>query len=151
MHHLIKLSVLQVGLCLCCLAAVAGEAQSFEQTLDKHLKAINAHDYTALAETLPKKGALTLISPEGEISKTAEAFKTMHEGWFKTPGWTMDLEIMEKRQEGNLGFALVLYDYREKERDGKPYRNRLFVSLVFAKQDGQWVLVFDQATAAKKE
>jgi len=129
----------------------AGEEHTFGSALETHLAALRARDFAAFDETLPERGKLTLILPDGKRSESAEEFRSLHREWFQQGGWTMTHEILEKRQTGDLGFALVKADYREAEREGKPYRNQMYINMVFEMQGDKWVLVFDQCTAIQSE
>jgi hypothetical protein len=45
-----------------------------------------------------------------------------------------------------MGSALLLVNYNEKERDGKPYHIDHYLSLIFKKEGDGWYLVHDQNT-----
>jgi len=121
----------------------------FEKILHKHLSALRAKDYQKFSETLATH-KLTLVLPNGKMSKTSKEFLDMHREWFKETGWSMSHEIISTSFSGNLGFALTRSEYREKERDGEPYLNVMYVSRVFEKIDGKWLMVYDQATSIKE-
>ena len=124
---------------------------AFSATLSRHLKALRDKDYETFAATLPDAGPFSLVLPDGSRLETAEAFKAMHREWFATPGWTMTHEVLHVHQSGDMAFALVKAVYREAERDGKPYRNTLYVSRVFFREQGRWLMRYDQATSAEKQ
>lgn len=48
-----------------------------------------------------------------------------------------------------MGSALLLIDYNEKERDGNPYHLDHYLSLIFKKEGNDWYLVHDQNTITK--
>lgn len=134
----------------CAVGLIAGDTvdPSLKMALEKHLSALRSKDLKSFSETLsPDK--LTLVLPNGKLIKTPREFVEMHREWFGEAGWSMTHKVHSISQNGNMGFALVKSEYREEERDGKPYLNTMYVSRIFEKVNGKWLLVYDQATAIK--
>ena len=50
----------------------------------------------------------------------------------------------------DLGMAVVEVIYREPNRNGKPYFNRMIVSYDLQKVAGQWYVIKDHASSVEK-
>ncbi len=118
---------------------------TFRETLDKHLKAIQDRDLTALAETLPADD-LTLITSDGRLVRSVAEFLDMHRGWFAMTNWTLGWTVARTEETAEMGFAVLELDYREAPPDRPPLRQRSCLTLVFRRQAGGWVMVLDQNT-----
>ncbi len=71
----------------------------------------------------------------------------MLQEWFGTEGWSIDYKVVSTVEGTDLGHALLLMSYDEKDRGGKPYHLDHYLSLLFQKQQGTWRLVHDQNTS----
>jgi hypothetical protein len=121
---------------------------TFRETLDRHLLAIRGRDLAGLIETLPRE-ELTLITSDGRLVRTASEFTEMHRGWFAEPAWTLSAEIVNLIESPEIGVAVVLLDYRD-DTPGRPaLRQASYLSLIFARRDGRWVMIQDQNTPIK--
>lgn len=125
----------------------ASTAPSLQATLDAHLAAINARDLDALLATVTTGDELTLILPNGKVLETREEYRRLHVEWFAEDGWRMQFEPVQLRELGDVGVALVKYRSQERQADGTHLtRREALLSLVFARQNGEWRLVYDQNT-----
>lgn len=118
--------------------------------LKKHLNTVSNKDAEALSETLHPDGIMTWVMPDRENTMGAEAFVEAHKKWFAEPGWTFETKILQARADCHLGNALVEVMYREADRGGKPYFNRMMVSYFLEYVDGTWHVVHDHAGSVEK-
>jgi uncharacterized protein (TIGR02246 family) len=120
---------------------------SLQATLEAHLAAVNARDLDALLATVTGGEKLTLILPNGKVLDTREQYRQLHVEWFAEDDWKMLFEPVQLRELGDVGVALVKYQAQEKKPDGSfETRREALLSLVFAREAGEWRLVYDQNT-----
>lgn len=119
--------------------------ENFEETLNAHMTAISNRDLDALAATMHPDGEMQLVLPDQEVMRGAQAFLDFHKTWFKSDNWTVEGKIVDSRVGCEVGTALTEQMYREPERDGKPYFNRMTVTYVLEKVDDKWVVIRDHA------
>ncbi|WP_407353877.1 YybH family protein [Luteimonas sp. R10] len=141
-----------LGGCLLLAAAAAvaqpdAAAAPLRETLDRHLQAIQARDLDALMATVTRGETLTLILPGGKVLSTREQFRRLHQDWFAEDDWRMRFEVRQVRELGDAGIALVHYLSQQRQDDGGyATRCEALLSLVFARERGEWRLVYDQNT-----
>ena len=139
-----------LALCMTCAPAIAQavtEVASLRVTLDRHLAAINARDLDALLATVTQGNALTTILPNGKVLETREQYRELHVDWFKETDWRMLFEVQDVVEHGDVGIARVKYDSQVMDASGRYTSRRVaLLSLVFARQNGEWRLVYDQNT-----
>lgn len=123
----------------------------FVETMQKHLNAVTNKDLATLKSTLSPNGNIQLILPKTEITNTVEDFMKYHKEWFavKTP-WTFETKILNTEIGKELGIAIIEIVYREPERNGKPYFNRMHVSYALQKIDNNWYIIKDHASSIEK-
>jgi uncharacterized protein (TIGR02246 family) len=121
---------------------------TFSQTLEKHLKAIQKRDLSALVETLPPD-RLTLIMADGRLVDSTQEFIELHRDWFRSQTWTIAIEPVNVTESADLAVATLHLDYRDRSPDGQATRQTSYLTLVFARRDGQWVMIQDQNTPIK--
>jgi len=114
---------------------------TFRETLRRHLQAIQERDLEALADTVAEEG-LVLIMADGRLVRSRAEFLEAHRGWFAMQGWTLQASEVEVFEGADLGVALLRLDYREPPAT----HSRSYLTLVFRRQDGRWVMVQDQNT-----
>ena len=81
---------------------------------------------------------------------TTEAFLDYHRDWFEDTSWTFEPKILEFNAGLYFGMAVVEVMYKEPNRNGKPYFNRMIVSYDLEKQNGEWVVIKDQTSSIEK-
>jgi ketosteroid isomerase-like protein len=118
---------------------------TFRQTLERHLRAIQARDLPGLIETLPPR-ALTLVTSDGRLVRTVEEFVALHRDWFASPSWSLGVEPVSTVEGGDLGLAVLRLDYRDRTPDREPIHEASYLTLAFQRQGDRWVLVHDQNT-----
>ena len=123
---------------------------AFTKTLQKHLDAVTNRDLKSLESTLPYNGTIFLILPGTEITTTVTEFMDYHKAWFAVPDWTFETKILEIEVGDTMGMAITEIIYREPDRDGAPYFNRMIVSYDLQKVDGSWYIIKDHASSIEK-
>lgn len=122
-------------------------AATFEQVLEKHIKALQEKNIDLFLETVPQNGEFSLILPNGKLIKTAEEFVEFNQDWFSDPDWKMQIELVRVVGGADLGFALLDVDYSDKNQHGEPIHKTFYLHLVFRRhENGEWLLVHDQNT-----
>jgi hypothetical protein len=122
---------------------------TFTETLDKHLRAIQDRDLTALTETLPDDGDLVLIMADGRLVRTVREFIDLHRAWFASPTWALAAAPVQTLEAPGLGVAVLRLDYRDAPAGGAPIHETSYLTLVFALRGPRWVLVQDQNTPVR--
>ncbi len=123
----------------------------FVETMQKHLDAVTNKDLAALKSTLSPNGNMQLILPQTEITNTVDAFMKYHEDWFAAQiPWTFETQILNTQIGETFGIAITEIVYREPERDGKQYFNRMYVSYALQKIKGKWYIIKDHASTIEK-
>lgn len=118
---------------------------TFRETLDRHLQAIRERDLPGLIATLPAD-ELTLITSDGRLVRTASEFVEMHRGWFAESTWRLDAELVSLVESPEIGAAVLRLDYRDDAPGKAPVREASYLSLLFARREGRWVMIQDQNT-----
>lgn len=128
----------------------AENEKQFTETMQKHLDAVSNKDIESLRSTMSPDGEMMLILPSSEILYTAEKFLDSQEKWFQDTAWTFETKILHTEIGERIGMAVTEIVYREPERNGKPYFNRMIVSYVLKKSDGNWYIIKDHASTVEK-
>jgi ketosteroid isomerase-like protein len=117
---------------------------NFRDTLARHLQAIRTRNLDQLSDTVAQDG-LVLIMADGKLVRTTQEFLEAHRGWFAQDNWTLDAEEIEILESGELAVAVLRLDYREPPA----VRSESFLTLVFQRRGGKWLMVQDQNTPIK--
>ena len=118
---------------------------TFQQTLDKHLRAIQERNLDSLAETLPDDELVLIMSDGRLVRKTAE-FLELHRGWFESTSWSLESELVSRLETSDLAVAVLRLGYRDTPSGGEPIRQDSLLTLVFQRRPQGWVMVHDQNT-----
>lgn len=125
--------------------------QIFVQVMQKHLNAVSNRDLETLESTMSPTGEMQLILPQTEIITTVDGFMDYHRQWFQdTTAWTFETRILNTKIGDKVGMAVAEVIYREPERNGRPYFNRMIVSYVLEKIGGEWYVIKDHASTVEK-
>ncbi|MEZ4678832.1 MAG: nuclear transport factor 2 family protein [Caldilineaceae bacterium] len=119
---------------------------SFQQALERHLRAVQEHDVKTFLDTIAKDGSLTMILPNGNLLDSYEEIADLHKEWFADPEWQMTTELITKHEGSDMASALLLVNYEDVDEDGSPVQFQYFLNLLFAKRNDKWLLVHDQNT-----
>ena len=128
----------------------ANEAQ-MRLLMQKHLDAVSQKDLETLQSTMSPRGDMQLILPGTEIIYSVDGFMEYHKKWFALDNaWTFETKILNTKVGETFGMSIVEIMYREPERDGVPYFNRMIVSYDLEKIDGSWYVIKDHASSIEK-
>jgi ketosteroid isomerase-like protein len=122
----------------------------FAETLDEHLAAIRARDLTRLAATVSTRG-VRLVTAQGEVSTDPDRFLALHADWFRATTWSIATRLLHAHEGTDLATCLLALEYRDDPPGGTPIREDSVLGLVFALEDGRWVLVQDQNTPCRHQ
>ncbi|QIE60668.1 nuclear transport factor 2 family protein [Rasiella rasia] len=123
---------------------------AFLNVMQKHLDAVSNRDLETLKSTMAPNGKMQLILPQSEIFEGVDSFMDYHRAWFKDSLWTFETRILNTEVDQNLGMAITEVVYREPERNGEPYFNRMIVSYTLEKIDDHWYIIKDHASSVEK-
>jgi ketosteroid isomerase-like protein len=117
---------------------------SFREALARHLRAIHERDLDALARTVAPE-SLVLIMADGKLVRSTQEFLDAHSGWFAMSDWTLGVEEVASFEGTDLAVAVLRLDYREPPE----VRSESYLTLVFERREGTWLMVLDQNTPIK--
>jgi ketosteroid isomerase-like protein len=122
---------------------------TFRASLEEHLAAIRQRDLDGLAATLPADGKIVLVTADGRLVRSAREFLDLHRDWFAGQTWSMGAEPVATFESADLGVAVLKLDYRDVKPSGEPVRDESYLTLVFRRDGGKWVMVQDQNTPVR--
>ncbi len=128
----------------------AANEKAFVSKMQQHLDAVSNKDLATLESTLSPDGKMQLILPSSEIMHTAKEFVDYHRAWFQDTTWSFETKILNTEIGDKVGMAITEIVYREPERDGKPYFNRMIVSYDLKKMADEWYIIKDHASSIEK-
>lgn len=128
----------------------AKNEDAFINTLQTHLNAVSKKDLITLKSTMHPDGKMQLILPNNKIIYTSEKFIEFHREWFADTTWTFETKIINHTVDNNLGIATTEILYKEPNRNGKPYFNRMTVTYALQKAKGTWYIIKDHASSTEK-
>jgi uncharacterized protein (TIGR02246 family) len=117
---------------------------SWRGILARHLAAIQQRDLEALADTVAPE-RLVLIMADGRLVRSTREFIETHRGWFSMAGWSLQTQEVAAFESGELAVVVLRLDYREPP----DLRSESYLTLVFERRDGTWLMVQDQNTPIK--
>lgn len=141
-----------LGLLLCISYSLCSQSteEKFTSAMQRHLDAVSNRDLPVLKSTLSQDSSMILILPQSKVMTTAREFLDYHRDWFAVGEWTFDTKILSIEVGTTHGFAVVEVMYREPERNGEPYYNKLIVSYDLRLEGGEWKIVKDHACSIEK-
>jgi ketosteroid isomerase-like protein len=89
-----------------------------------------------------------LILPDGTQMTSKKEFEQLHIGWFAETNWKMEMTILKKEESDDIGHVLIQYKYTEEGTD--TVVRHTYLSMLFQKKSGKWLLVHDQNTRIEK-
>lgn len=120
------------------------------EVMQKHLNAVSNRDLETLESTLSPEGNMQLILPGIEIIEKTTGFMEYHIEWFKANNWTIESKILNSEVGKTVAMVIVESIYKEPERDGKPYFNRMTISYDLKKIKGKWYIIKDHMASIQK-
>lgn len=148
-----KRSLLHIFLILlaaCESSVIDIEKEAAHTAMENHLNAVSKRNINDLMATLSPDDEMTLILPQSEIIDSKEGFIEYHRKWFEDQSWTFEYKILKLKAGTYFSIAVVEVLYKEPERNGKPYFNRMIVSYVLEKKQGKWCVIKDHASSIEK-
>ena len=128
----------------------SADSLAFIRALQTHLDAVANKDLVALRPTLMPGERMELILPGTPPTYTVKEFMDFHVTFFDGATWTFEPTIISAHVGSDMGIAHTEIMYREPERDGQPYFNRMAVGYALEKIDGRWYVVKDQMCSLEK-
>lgn len=125
------------------------EPHSFEAALARHLQAIERRDFAAFESTLTTGQTLSFVSLGGKVTRTRHEFAGAMRQWLADPDWRWQLERISVSVAAETGVAVLGVRYHDRDAAGRPYELNYVLSLVFAREGGDWRLVHDQNTPVR--
>lgn len=125
-------------------------SKSFHTALRKHTKAISDRDIETLKAMMSPDGLMHLIRPNTAVVYTTDNYIKYHESWFSDTNWSIKFSITDSEVGEDVGMAITDVLYQVPERDGKPYWNKMTISFVLKKTDGNWYVISDHSGSVKK-
>ena len=121
-----------------------------EAAMLKHLDAVSNRDLETLASTLSPDGDMLLILPGTEIIEKASGFLENQGEWFESGPWTFESKILHSEVGETVASVVVEAIYKEAEREGKPYFNKMHISYVLKKVNKKWYVIRDHMVSVEK-
>lgn len=123
---------------------------SFRETLDRHLSAVQRRDLEAFAATVADDAVL-VVQGGGRLVLAPSEFLRAHREWFAAKNWTIDVTPVDIRESADMGFALLHLRYAEHREGAGSLEQESYLTLVFERRGGRWVMVLDQNTPARPD
>lgn len=125
-------------------------SKSFHTALRKHTKAISDRDLETLKTMMSPDGLMHLIRPSTAVVYTTDNYIRYHESWFQDPNWSIKFSITDSEVGEEVGMAITDVLYEVPDRNGKPYWNKMVISFVLKKMDGNWYVISDHSGSVQK-
>lgn len=122
-------------------ASTQATSCDFDCTLDRHVRAIQGHDFAAFEPTVTQGQEIELILPDGSLVSGRRNYLGMLRNILSAGGYQFNYRVIRKRAGEEMGYALL--DVRQ-FNEGVPQPSRYRLLLIFARQNGEWGLVHDQ-------
>jgi ketosteroid isomerase-like protein len=122
---------------------------TFQETLNKHLAAIQNRDLDALVSTLPDD-ELVLVMSDGKVVRTVREFVEGHRAWFAMPDWELKTEPIHTFETADVGVVVLRLDYSDLKPDHSRFHEHSVLTLIFARRNDRWVMVHDQNTPLRE-
>jgi hypothetical protein len=121
---------------------------TFRETLDRHLRAIQERNLSALIDTLPSD-ELTLIMADGRLVRSTDEFLKLHAAWFAQTTWSLHTNLVSLDESPTMGVAVLRLDYRDEPLAQNHIYESSYLTLIFALREGRWLMTHDQNTPIK--
>ena len=131
----------------CSHGTVRTDVRSLDAVLQTHLDAIGKRDLDGLMATVTGSDRLVTLLPNGTKLDGRQAYRDLHVDWFADTAWRMQLEEVHRQVRDDTAVILLRYGYWRRDADGRETLARnAWLTLVFAREQGEWRLVYDQNT-----
>jgi len=118
----------------------------FVNAVEIHLKVIAERDIQTFAEFLHPDYNCIIILPNGGMIEGHDNILNFHKQWFEDQDWRMETKTIDIFITDTTGYVLLDVVYHDLDEGGNPYEMKYFLSLLFVKIDGKWILIRDQNT-----
>lgn len=136
--------------CAGCADVAPAVVKAFDETLARHLRALEERDLAAYAATLNRD--TTLLLPDGTLYRGKSAVVAFHRKFLADRSWTQDFEKIREVVHPRVGLAFFRVVYRSHDKAGKvAYESHFLMSLTFVREGGRWQLINDQVTTPPRE
>jgi ketosteroid isomerase-like protein len=122
--------------------------ETFRAALEKHLKAIRERDLDAFRNTISSSD-MAVITSDGRLVRDRARFLKMHGEWFESKTWSLEVGEAFVQEWQGVALAVLALEYFDQPPGSPPLREKSYLTLVFAKRDGRWEMVFDQNTPCR--
>lgn len=119
---------------------------SFHTEVVKHLESIQYKDISSFLQTISDQENVSVIMPNGQLIQGYDRVKALNNDWFGDTDWILSYNIIKEETTDTMGYAVVEVDYRDVDPEGNPYSTIYYLTLIFRKISGKWLLVHDQNT-----
>jgi uncharacterized protein (TIGR02246 family) len=124
---------------------------TFQQMVEAYLDAIKNRDLRQLLTVITFDEDIDMILFNGTHFKGRELAANLHSAWFSDPDWKLEAQVVRTVETPELAYAFILADYSDEKLRDTPYQAHQYVTLVFRKRNGRWLLTHDQTTAAASQ
>ncbi len=115
------------------------------------LSSLEERDIESFRTNMASADEMDLILTNGDIITSVDSFVELHRGWFQDTTWSIRHELVDFKFYGNFATSTVKAYYNEPDRNGRPYFHNMLVSYVLRQaDDGDWMIIKDQATTFDK-
>ncbi|MCL2349848.1 MAG: nuclear transport factor 2 family protein [Defluviitaleaceae bacterium] len=118
----------------------------FESALNLHLKAISDRDFESFKNFLCPEHNCIVILPNGHKIEGYNEVLDFHKDWFADSDWSIECKILDAFSISDAGYALLDVVYQDIDADNMPYKLAYYLSMIFTKAGGKWILLRDQNT-----
>jgi len=112
-----------------------------QDTIDQHLATIVGRDLDGFLATIHPD--ITIIVPNGNVMRGADAVLEFHREWFADGDWTYETERVDAITTPSTATRIVEVTYRDAPSEPA---TRFVMGLTFVREDDRWLLIHDQCT-----
>ena len=124
--------------------------KAFHSTLKKHIHATSNRDINTLTTMMHPSGTMHMMRPNTPVVYSTDRYIKYHTSWFEDKNWSLSSQITDSNVGEKLGWALTDVTYRNEKPGTKFYTNKMSITYVMEKVDGQWYVISDHSTSVKK-
>ena len=95
-------------------------------------------------------GTMHMMRPNTPVVYSTDRYIKYHTSWFEDKNWSLSSQITDSNVGEKLGWALTDVTYRNEKPGTKFYTNKMSITYVMEKVDGQWYVISDHSTSVKK-
>lgn len=119
---------------------------TIQSTIDTYFNVIRERNIQGFQALIKNDENTTLILPNGKVIIGYQNIIDFHISWFEDMDWSMEYQVMNTFEVGQVGYGLLKVDYHDLNQSGESYVIHYYLNLLFEKIDGDWLLFHDQNT-----